>query len=158
MSEASREMPKYDCHKQVHALKIAIIETDESGGYLIPEENGYAPIRVDASYLRRNLPEIDGYYVVYKDGYKSYSPAQAFEEGYTEASDDPEQEAPDGETSQAEAIDGFVNWLATRAHKSVISRTHGCGHMQHLIDAYCEANEFAPAKLGYRSENPSKDI
>ena len=29
------------------------------------------------------MPEVGGYYVVHKDGYKSFSPANAFEEGYT---------------------------------------------------------------------------
>jgi len=38
---------------------------------------------VDGQYLRQHRPEVGGYYVVYKDGYKSYSPAKAFEEGYT---------------------------------------------------------------------------
>jgi hypothetical protein len=28
-------------------------------------------------------PQPGGYFVVYKDGYKSFSPAKAFEEGYT---------------------------------------------------------------------------
>ena len=28
-------------------------------------------------------PRVGGYYVVYADGYKSFSPATAFEEGYT---------------------------------------------------------------------------
>ena len=28
-------------------------------------------------------PEVGGYYVVYEDGYKSFSPAGAFESGYT---------------------------------------------------------------------------
>ena len=42
-----------------------------------------SPVRVDGQYLRQHRPEVGGYYVVYKDGYKSYSPAKAFEEGYT---------------------------------------------------------------------------
>ena len=34
--------------------------------------------------LKKHDPQIGGYYVVYPgDGYKSWSPAQAFEEGYT---------------------------------------------------------------------------
>ncbi len=34
-------------------------------------------------YMRKHQPKIGGYFVVYKDGYKSFSPAEAFEEGYT---------------------------------------------------------------------------
>jgi hypothetical protein len=32
--------------------------------------------------LDKHKPEVGGYYVVYKEGYKSFSPAGAFEEGY----------------------------------------------------------------------------
>jgi hypothetical protein len=85
-----REMPKYKCHKKVWALKIGKIEkakqenreTDGSA-IITPVEEGYAPFRVEHDYLRKHNPQVGGYYVVYKDGYKSYSPAQAFEKGYT---------------------------------------------------------------------------
>ena len=40
-------------------------------------------IWVSYEYVRKHQPRIGGYYVVYKDGYKSFSPAEAFEEGYT---------------------------------------------------------------------------
>ena len=36
-------------------------------------------------FMDKHSPQVGGYYVVYKDGYKSYSPAQAFEEGYKRA-------------------------------------------------------------------------
>jgi site-specific recombinase XerD len=41
------------------------------------------PIHVRHDYVHKHKPEAGGYYVVYADGYKSYSPAKAFEEGYT---------------------------------------------------------------------------
>jgi hypothetical protein len=53
------------------------------GAFITPEEEGYAPIPVSFEYLRKHNPQVGGYYVVYADGYKSWSPAQAFEEGYT---------------------------------------------------------------------------
>ena len=34
------------------------------------------------TWLDKHNPAVGGYYVVYKDGYESFSPAQAFEEGY----------------------------------------------------------------------------
>ncbi len=87
-----RELPRYKCHKIVRALKIAYIvrdneddpnaETDGSA-MLIPASDGYAPFPVGSEYIRKHNPEKGGYYVVYKDGYTSYSPAKAFEEGYT---------------------------------------------------------------------------
>lgn len=92
MDNVDREMPKYKCHKEVHALKIAKIifdselacgrETDGSA-MIYPIEDGYAPFRVEAEYLRKHNLQVGGYYVVYEDGYESYSPAKAFEDGYT---------------------------------------------------------------------------
>ena len=83
----AREMPRYKCHKEVWALKIAGISPTESDGRaeLHPAEDGYAPFHVGADYLQKHTPEVGGYYVVYADGYKSYSPAKAFEEGYSPA-------------------------------------------------------------------------
>lgn len=89
--ECSVEMPRYKCHKEVHALKIKSIERDprseneETDGSLIlvPEEPGFAPFRVDLSYVRKHNPQPGGYYVVYADNYRSFSPGKAFEEGYT---------------------------------------------------------------------------
>jgi hypothetical protein len=93
MSECGVEMPRYRCHKEVWALQIAAIEFDldrkepneegEEGATITPAEKGYAPFRVSAEYVRKHKPQVGGYYVVYKDGYKSFSPADAFEEGYT---------------------------------------------------------------------------
>ena len=89
-----REMPRYKCHKQVWALKIKAIEQApanqercNAGGdwYLTPDDDRYAPIMVGHDeYFAKHKPEAGGYYVVYEDGYKSYSPAKAFEAGYTE--------------------------------------------------------------------------
>ena len=53
------------------------------GAIIVPTERGYAPFMVNAAYLLKHKPEVGGYYVVYKDGYKSFSPAAAFEEGYS---------------------------------------------------------------------------
>lgn len=89
--EVLRELPKYKCHKEVHALKIKEMigngegENQETDGsmIIIPEEDGYAPFKVDQAYISKHTPEVGGYFVVYKDGYKSYSPAKEFEDGYT---------------------------------------------------------------------------
>lgn len=88
------EMPKYNCTKQVWALKIKAVEYDhleamaegretDGSATIIFDEEGYAPIKVDYDYWYKRLPQPGGYYVVYKDGYASYSPPVAFEEGYT---------------------------------------------------------------------------
>jgi len=81
---ASREMPKYECHKTVWALKIAGIVGDQHGGvYFQPAEDGYDKVPMSPEYVAKHKPEVGGYYVVYEDGYKSFSPASAFESGYT---------------------------------------------------------------------------
>ena len=90
---ASAEMPRYRCHKEVWALKIERIEYDntraraegretDGSAMIVPADTRYAPFRVDQAYLRKHDPHFGGYYVVYKDGYKSFSPADAFEDGY----------------------------------------------------------------------------
>ena len=84
MNEVSREMPRYKCYKEVHALKIAAVELLDYGARITPEEGDlYAPFTVSQVFLRKHDPKAGGYYVVYADGYKSFSPAEAFEKGYT---------------------------------------------------------------------------
>ena len=83
-NEASTELPKYKCHKTVWALKIAtVLLTKEGGAILATNDHGYAPWEVDSDYVTKHQPEAGGYYVVYEDGYKSFSPAEAFEAGYS---------------------------------------------------------------------------
>ena len=81
--QTGREMPRYKSHKEVWALKIARVENTAEGGTLYPEDRQYDKIQVDFHYMAKHNPVAGGYYVVYKDGYKSFSPAEAFEDGYT---------------------------------------------------------------------------
>lgn len=88
-----RELPRYKCHKEVCALKIRDVQqapadtasTFEGGDWLlIPEDSAYGPIAVGHNdFYLKHRPFAGGYYVVYDDGYASFSPAKAFEEGYT---------------------------------------------------------------------------
>lgn len=50
---------------------------------ITPEEDGYEPFEVSGEYLVKHKPTVGGYWVLYADGYQSFSPAQAFEEGYS---------------------------------------------------------------------------
>lgn len=80
------EMPKYKCHKEVWALKIASIQEgtqDKNSVLLVFNDEGYAPIAVDFDWYYKHKPVSGGYLVVYEDGYRSFSPAEAFEGGYT---------------------------------------------------------------------------
>jgi len=74
-----RQMPRYKCHKEVYALRISACDGDT----LCFVEEGYKPILVGSAWVKRHKPEVGGFYVVYRDGYSSYSPADAFLEGYT---------------------------------------------------------------------------
>lgn len=80
-----REMPKYRSHKVVQAVKIAEVmcDTDRAHGAIIPEDLSLTPIAVTGEYLKKHNPEPGGYFVVYPDGYRSFSPAEAFESGYS---------------------------------------------------------------------------
>jgi hypothetical protein len=78
-----KEMPKYKCHKTVHALQIEKLELEGDGGAILtPADERYAPFKIPVEYMDKHNPQEGGYYVVYHDGYKSYSPADAFEDGY----------------------------------------------------------------------------
>jgi hypothetical protein len=87
----SREMPNYQSHKKVWALKIKSIVRDGEGenresdgsAMITPEEEVYASFKVDHEYMHKHKPQVGGYFVQYKGGYKSFSPAKEFEEGYT---------------------------------------------------------------------------
>lgn len=83
-------MPKYRCHKEVWALKIESVAMIEDGtAVIIPQDEHYEKFSVDAAYVKRHIagvsPDIvlGGYFVQYADGYQSFSPAKAFEDGYT---------------------------------------------------------------------------
>jgi len=77
------EMPKYQCHKIVHALKIEKIEKIDDVVYITPSDEGFAKFSTNPEFIHKHQPQEGGYYVVYEDGYVSYSPTKAFEEGYT---------------------------------------------------------------------------
>ena len=75
-------LPVYTCHKEVQAAKILKI-TDL--GYLIfdHEVSNCIELKVNDEYLDKHKPFVGGYYVMYRSGYESFSPAEAFEDGYT---------------------------------------------------------------------------
>ena len=95
-------MPAYRCHKEVWALKIKEIEPapkptiaeleailqehpdrKETPGAIIVPEGHFGPIAVSLEFITKHRPQVGGYLVFYKDGYCSFSPAEAFEDGYT---------------------------------------------------------------------------
>jgi hypothetical protein len=102
MNQAAVQLPRYRSHKEVWALKIAKVEIlkptiaelqailDENpnqpeipGAIITPSDPGYGPFVVTNAYVQKHEPKVGGYFVQYADGYKSWSPAEAFESGYT---------------------------------------------------------------------------
>lgn len=84
--DAQMEMPKYQCHKQVWALRIAGVEVHKDGSATIaPKDEGYAPFRTRAGWADRFQGDEDdpGVYVVYPGGFTSWSPTKAFDDGYS---------------------------------------------------------------------------
>jgi hypothetical protein len=110
-----QELPRYRCHKEVWALKIAEVRTVQEPVYeravcrgcaalgsacgrcercqwlaehgnpgyvIVPEDQRYARFCVTAAWVNQHKPQAGGYWVVYKDGYQSFSPKEAFEDGY----------------------------------------------------------------------------
>lgn len=80
-------MQTYVCHKEVSAAKILnIVSLDplSADGTIVLNFGGDAvPVYIDLEWFLKHSPRPDGYFVEYEDGYTSYSPADAFEKGYT---------------------------------------------------------------------------
>lgn len=81
------KLPQYKCHKVVQAVKIVNITTSESD-FTLKVESPYTDIHVTVPWYNKHNPEIGGYYVIYEDGYTSYSPAEPFEKGYSKFPED----------------------------------------------------------------------
>ena len=82
-SESATEMPRYRCFKEVHALKISSVgKNPENGNAILVFDGAYQPKEMTAEYGDKHSPKEGGYYVLYADGYESFSPAEAFENGY----------------------------------------------------------------------------
>ena len=94
-----RELPRYKSHKIVEAMKIGSIhETldDPPSTFLLaegPEGEPVLNVVVTEAYVAQHQPMAGGYHVRYPDGYESWSPAEAFEEGYTLVEEPPKDVA-----------------------------------------------------------------
>jgi hypothetical protein len=88
-------MNRYKSHKEVQAFKITDIRRQPDGDAFIMGD-GQEKWTGDG-WMNRHNPEVGGYFVLYEDGYRSYSPAGAFEQGYISV-DDATEEAPPEKT------------------------------------------------------------
>lgn len=78
------QLPKYRCHKVVRAAKITELRPNGIPGapdLVLGEVGGIVTMLPD--WHAKHRPQVGGYFVQYEDGYTSFSPAAAFEGGYT---------------------------------------------------------------------------
>jgi hypothetical protein len=87
-------LPRWQSHKIVEGDRITeVLNVPEAGGDVTRRWRLACGIVVDVSHAlaARVSPNVysatDGYYVLYEDGYESWSPAKAFEEGYSRLAD-----------------------------------------------------------------------
>lgn len=76
------QLADWKCHKIVKAGKI--LEPPGHSRLIVVEDINGAPCKVEMPMdaFARGTPTVGDYIVIYDDGYKSWSPAKAFEEGY----------------------------------------------------------------------------
>jgi hypothetical protein len=113
-----QELPQYKCHKIVRAAKIQDLHALHDGAArLVPERADLEPFEVSRAFVARHLESMSyaeirgGWFVVYDDGYQSFSPASAFEQGYTplgEVSED----RPQPKTIDSQRFSKLQNALA----------------------------------------------
>lgn len=76
------ELPQYRCHKIVRAARITGFRPNgtDAPDLLLGEIGGIVSLLPE--WHEKHRPQIGGFFVRYEDGYTSFSPATAFEEGY----------------------------------------------------------------------------
>lgn len=82
MIEPDAELPKWQAHRIVGAAKIEKIERQGNTGLYLLHLEGGLHVHVTYSFVERHTPFVGGYFVRHNDGFESFSPKHAFEEGY----------------------------------------------------------------------------
>lgn len=78
------QLADWKCHKIVKAGKITAFGDGFNTPVTVEDVNGAeCKVEMPASAFARGRPNLGDYIVIYDDGYKSWSPAKAFEDGYT---------------------------------------------------------------------------
>lgn len=85
MPEVTPELPRYRCHKEVNALKVAhFIEEDGADEVIMVfADDVFLPKLIPSELFQKHEPEDGWYYVEYSSKYASFSPPEAFEDGYS---------------------------------------------------------------------------
>lgn len=94
-------LPRWRCHKVVTAAKIVgygpMRVGDDAAYKLALDAEGDPHVLVSMEWMRKRAPGLlgddgisptgpvsGGYFVIYEDGYTSWSPTESFESGYTQ--------------------------------------------------------------------------
>lgn len=73
----------WKCHKVVRAGKILDVNQHDQKLEVENQDGESDIIPYEPTLVSRSIPSVGDYYIVYDDGYASWSPAKAFEEGYS---------------------------------------------------------------------------
>lgn len=80
-ASASPKLRTYRCHKIVRAAKVVRATLDDNTlAFTFKLDSGD---EVQPNKMPHGFNPVGGYFVAYEDGYTSWSPAKAFEEGYS---------------------------------------------------------------------------
>ncbi len=96
-----KSLNMYRSHKVVRAMLIINITDVLGDSSTVTLHGGEGRFRnVSSEYVKKHAPTVGGYYVIYEDGYESYSPAEAFESGYLLIHPDRQPDLPGDEELQ----------------------------------------------------------
>jgi hypothetical protein len=83
MSTDPTTIPRWQSHKCVTADRIVLADYDVGTYDVVLRLACGVIVRPKRQLETNGAPVIGGYYLLYDDGYESWSPAAAFENGYT---------------------------------------------------------------------------
>lgn len=86
MTSSNAAMPIYASHKRVRALEIC--DVDLATCTIHFSDPAFTPRQLESTVFARYIPEAGDFFVVYDDGYESFSPRKAFLDGYTRVTTD----------------------------------------------------------------------
>lgn len=77
------EIPRYQCHKQVQALKIKLVIENPRGFELHFENERFVPIQMPADWAALPQLLVGGYVIWDEQGQATWCPGAVFEQGYS---------------------------------------------------------------------------
>jgi len=117
------KLQEYRSHKVVRACKIKSVKLKPGGSAIITPSKG-KKFAVSHLYVKKHNPIAGGYFVVYEDGYQSWSPGDVFDAGNTKVTADKDEKkgkADDKEHLAAKKA-AFIAKIAETCHE--VNRTY----------------------------------